>query len=392
MGIVFFLGLILLAGFGAGKLINILKLPAVTGYLIIGLLLGPSVTSLDSPEIITELIPVNTIALSIIAFLIGGEFSIKQLKKCGKSVVLIAILQVLGAFTFVTLTLYFLAGVELYAALIFGAISTATALAATIMVLREYKAKGVFTNLLLAVIAIDDALCLIIFGLVTAVAKAISGKVVGGVAAMITAPIWELLGSFLLGGAFALALLTVSRRFREEQDKLIVVLGMVFVLAGVADFMHLSTLLSCMTMGCVAVNLVPRETGRVFKLVNSIDTFIYVLFFVAAGANLRLGILAQVGLVGVGYIFSRVLGKMLGAMFGAKMAQAPPAVVKYLGLGLLPQAGVAIGLTLLVQQDFPEISSFVTTVVLGSVVVYEMVGPFFSKLAITKAGEVGRGE
>lgn len=390
MSIVFFLGFILLAGFGAGKLINYLKLPAVTGYLLIGLLVGPSLLGLVSAETMELLAPINTIALSIIAFLIGDEFSFKQLKKCGKSAILIAIFEVLGAFACVTLTLHFLAGVELYIALIFGAISSATAPAATIMVLREYKAKGPLTDNLLAVVAIDDALCLIVFGLATAVAKVISGKVTGGVAAMIAAPIWELLGSLLLGGVFAVVLMTVSRRFREQYDKLVVALGMIFAVAGIAEFFHLSSLLACMAMGCAAVNLVPKETDRVFRIIKSIDTPIYVLFFVAAGANLHLGVLAKVGLIGVAYIISRVLGKMLGAAFGAKLGQASSTVRKYLGLGLVPQAGVAIGVTLLVQQDFPEIAGFVTTVILGSVVVYEIIGPFCSKLAITKAGEVGK--
>lgn len=390
MNIVFFLGFILLAGFGAGKLINYLKLPAVTGYLLIGLLVGPSLLGLVSTATMELLAPINTIALSIIAFLIGGEFSFKQLKKCGKSAILIAIFEVLGAFTFVTLALHFLAGIELYIALIFGAISSATAPAATIMVLREYKAKGPLTDNLLAVVAIDDALCLITFGLATAVGKVVSGKVTGGMVAMIATPIWELLGSIFVGGVFALVLMAVSRRFREEYDKLVVALGMIFAVAGVAEFLRLSSLLVCMAMGCVAVNLVPRETDRVFRIIRSIDTPIYVLFFVAAGANLHLGVLAKVGVVGVVYIVSRVIGKMLGATFGAKLGEAPPTVRKYLGLGLVPQAGVAIGVTLLVQQHFPEIASMITTVILGSVVVYEIIGPFCSKLAITKAGEVGK--
>lgn len=389
MSIVFYLGFILLAGFGAGKFINYLKLPAVTGYLLIGLLVGPSLLGLVSAETMELLAPINSIALSIIAFLIGGEFSFKQLKKCGKSAILIAIFEVLGAFTFVTLTLHFLVGVELYAALIFGAISSATAPAATIMVLREYKAKGPLTDTLLTVVAIDDALCLIACGLATAVAKVISRKVTGGMAAMIAAPIWELLGSLLLGAVFAIVLMTVSRRFREHYDKLVVTLGMIFAVAGIAEFLHLSSLLACMAMGCAAVNLMPKETDRVFRIIKSIDTPIYVLFFVAAGANLHLGVLAKVGLVGVAYIISRVLGKVLGAAFGAKLGQASATVQKYLGLGLVPQAGVAIGVALLVQQDFPEIAGFVTTIILGSVVVYEIIGPFCSKMAITKAGEVG---
>ncbi len=344
-----------------------------------------------SEQSITQLAPVNTIALSIIAFLIGGEFSFKQLKKCGKSAVVIAVVQVIGAFALVTLSLTILLGMELYKALIFGAISTATAPAATVMVLRQYKAKGPLTENLLAVVAIDDALCLVIFGLVMAIAKVFAGKVSGGLVAMVAAPLWEMCGSIFLGGLFGFVLLRVSAYFKESVDKLIVVLGMVFALAGLSDFLQFSSLLACMAMGFVAVNLLPREGDRLFGLIKTIDTPLYVLFFVVAGANLQLNILLKVGSVGVVYIIGRSLGKILGTVLGAKLSHAPSMVQKYLGLGLLPQAGVAIGLTLMVQQDFPEVAVLVTTVILGAVVVFEIIGPFFAKLAITKAGEIGVG-
>lgn len=388
MSTIFYLGFILLAGFAAGKLINYLRLPAVTGYLLIGLLLGPSLFGLITSESISVLTPVNSVALSIIAFLIGGEFSLAQLKKCGKSVILIAIFEVVGAFSFVTLTLHFLLGVELYLALIFGAISSATAPAATIMVLRQYKAKGPLTQSLLAVVAIDDALCLVAFGLALAFAKVLSGKVTGGLATMIASPLWELLGSLLLGAAAGLILLAIAARLKEQPDRLVVALGVVFATAGAAELLGLSSLLACMALGCATVNTLPRESDRLFGLLKSVDTPIYVLFFVLAGANLHLGVLAQVGAIGVAYIVSRVLGKIIGAAVGAKLGQAPPTVLKYLGLGLVPQAGVAIGVTLMVQQSFPDIANMVTTVILGSVVVYEAIGPFCTKMAITKAGEV----
>lgn len=209
---------------------------------------------------------------------------------------------------------------------------------------------------------------------------------------MVVSPFWELFGSLLLGAITASVLLAFATRLKELPDRLVVVLAMIFATAGIAELLHLSSLLACMAMGCAAVNILPRETDRLFSMIKSIDTPIYVIFFVLAGANLQLGMLAKVGAVGVAYMVSRALGKIAGASIGAKLSQAPSTVVKYLGLALLPQAGVAIGVTLVVQQSFPEISSLVTTVILGSVVVYEIVGPFFSKMAITKAGEVGRSE
>lgn len=392
MNVVLYLGLILLAGLIAGKLIRYLRLPEVTGYLIVGLVMGPSLIGLVTSGTIAALEPINTIALSIIAFTIGGELSLKQLKKCGKSATLIAAAAVLGALILVTVTLHFFLGVEFYPALILGSIATATAPAATIMVMRQYKAKGPLTDNLLAVVAIDDAMCLIVFGLAVAIARVLSGKVSGGLAAMVVSPFWELFGSLLLGAITASVLLAFATRLKELPDRLVVVLAMIFATAGIAELLHLSSLLACMAMGCAAVNILPRETDRLFSMIKSIDTPIYVIFFVLAGANLQLGMLAKVGAVGVAYMVSRALGKIAGASIGAKLSQAPSTVVKYLGLALLPQAGVAIGVTLVVQQSFPEISSLVTTVILGSVVVYEIVGPFFSKMAITKAGEVGRSE
>ncbi|NLC53689.1 MAG: cation:proton antiporter, partial [Firmicutes bacterium] len=218
-------------------------------------------------------------------------------------------------------------------------------------------------------------------------AKILAGKVSGGVVAMIAAPLWELFGSILLGIVFAVILLLLASRLREKPDKMVLALGMIFLQAGLAEFLNLSALLAGMTMGCVAVNLLRRHSEELFRLVSTVDTPIYVLFFVLAGANLQLDLLAKVGLVGVAYIVSRIIGKVGGATCGAIISKAPEVVRKYLGLGLIPQAGVAIGLTLLVQQDFPEIASMVTTVILGSVVVYEIIGPFFAKMAIMKAGE-----
>ncbi len=389
MNIVLYLGIILITGLFAGKVINFLKLPAVTGYLLIGLLLGPSVVNLVTAETVTALSPINSIALSLIAFSIGGELSRHQIKQCGKSVLVITVTQVLGAYLLVSLTLHYLLELELHSALIFAAISTATAPAATIMVLREYKAKGPMTSNLLAVVALDDALCLIAYGITMALAKSLAGKVSGGVGAMVAAPLWELTGSILLGAVFAVVLLLLSSRFKEKPDKLVLLLGLVFLQAGLAELFHFSALLTGMTMGCVAVNLLPRQSEALFRLVRSVDTPIFVLFFVLAGANLHLGLLVKVGALGVAYIVSRIIGKVSGAMVGATISKAPAVVRKYLGLGLIPQAGVAIGLTLLVQQDFPEIASLVTTVILGSVVVYEIIGPYFAKLAVIKAGEAG---
>ena len=187
---------------------------------------------------------------------------------------------------------------------------------------------------------------------------------------------------------FAVLLLRLAHRLKEKPEKMVLVLGLVFLQAGLAELLRLSALLAGMTMGCVAVNLLPHQAEKMFRLVSAVDNPIYVLFFVLAGANLQLALLTKVGLVRVVISSAGWLGRSV-ALLGALISKAPAVVRKYLGLGLIPQAGVAIGLTLLVQQGLPEIADLVTTVILGSVVVYEIIGPFFAKVAIIKAGEAG---
>lgn|SRR5690554_65047 len=389
MQLVFFLGLILLAGLAVEKLIAYLKLPAVTGYLLIGILLGPSLLNILSTTTVTAMAPINTIALGLIAFLIGGELSLPQLKRCGQSAVWITIFQALGAFLFVTLTLHLLIKVSFPLALLFGAVSCATAPAAVMMVLREYKAKGPLTDNLLAVVALDDALCLLLYALAVAAAKVMVGES-SGLRALVLKPLGELAASVLLGVLAAVILLFVIRWLRENEERLLAILGTVFFLAGGADFLHLSPLLACMVMGWAAVNLAPGESRRIFTMIKSLDTPIYVIFFVAAGATLHFQELTKVGLIGIVYIITRVAGKIIGAGLGAKIGRASRVVQKYLGLGLIPQAGVAIGLTLLIQNDFPTFAEVITPVVLAAVVVYEIAGPFFVKMAVTKAEEEGK--
>lgn len=343
MQLVFYLGLILLLGLTAEKLIYRCKLPAVTGYLILGMLLGPSLLNILNTEIVVNLAPINSIALGLIAFLIGGELSLANLRKCGQSVLWITFTQVFGAFSMVTLSMPLLAKVEFPAALLFGAISCATAPAAVMMVLREYKAKGPVTDNLLAVVALDDAVCLVFYAIAVAVAKVMVGEDIS-LAMAILKPFWELTVSLLGGAAAGFILVWLSKKMGDRDDSLVLALGVIFLLAGGSEFLGLSPLLVCMSLGFFAVNLAPGETGKIFRIIKSLDTPVYVMFFVAAGANLHLSELAKLGTVGAVYIIARVLGKMAGAGLGGLIGRAAPVVRKYLGLGLIPQAGVAIGL------------------------------------------------
>lgn len=383
-------GTFLLCGFIGGKLVNRVKLPAVTGYLLVGLAIGPSILGIVSEDLLAALAPISSLALGLIAFTIGGEFEIGHLAKLGKSVIAIAIFEVVGAFTAVTLAFRFLLHQPLYVSLLFGAISSATAPAATIMVLREYRARGPLTDTLLAVVAIDDALCVMAYGMAAAAARAITGKVGGGAVEMFLMPVWEIGGSIAVGALAGLGLAWVVRRLSSTQDTLVVSLGAVVLLVGISPTVGLSPLLCGMALGAALANASPSQARRVFSAVRNMDTPVYVAFFTLAGATLHLGLLLKVGALGIAYVFARVIGKAAGAAFGAQISGAPSVVKRYLGLGLVPQAGVAIGVVMLVREQFAEIGPMVSTIVLGSVVIYELLGPLASKIAITLAGEVGR--
>lgn len=379
------IALLLIGGFLGGKALNHFKLPAVTGYLLVGLLLGSSALNLVNAKTIETLEPINNIALGLIAFIIGGEFSFENLRRLGRGVMMIAILEVAGALVFVTLVMVLVFHLPLATALIFGAISSATAPAATVLVLRELKAKGPLTDTLLAVVAIDDALCVIAFGLATAAAKALSGGVLA--AATIWRPVIELGGSVILGGLLGLILAFAARRIRSHTDLLVVTLGVVFLAGGASSWLHLSPLLTTMTLGCMLVNLSHEQSTKAFSAVKAMDTPVYVAFFAMSGASLHLAYLWHVGLIGIGYVLARVAGKAAGASLGAVLGNSPASVRKYLGLGLVPQAGVAIGVTMLARQEFPALAQMLTTVILGSVVVYEIIGPVCAKIAVVRSGE-----
>lgn len=367
------------------KLANLVKLPAVTGYVIAGILLGPSLLGVVSQDVLEQLSVVEGIALSIIALAIGGELHWATVRRFGSSVLTITMTQSLGAFVLVTVGVFMLGG-SLPMALLLGALSTATAPAATLAVLKEFKAKGVLTDNILAVVALDDAVCVIIFSL----AMAFAGVIGAGVSLswhVLLAPLREIAFSIAIGALLGLAVCRLVRQLKDSEI-LILMLGVALLAAGIAELFALSALLVNMALGAVFSNLSARER-TVFYLIENVEPPIYTLFFVFAGTQLQLGSLINIGLVGVGYVLARALGKVGGAYLGAKFSHAPASVRKYLGFALLPQAGVAIGLALIAGQGFPHLREAIVTVILAAVVIYEIIGPFSAKQAIVKAGEAG---
>lgn len=391
MNLIFDLGFLLLIGFFIGKAAGLLHFPAVTGYLVAGILVGPSCLNLLSPQMQEASVWLSHAALALIAFSIGSQFTRHNIKRLGKGIFLIATLEAIGGFLLVFLAMLFIFKQSLAVSLLFGSIAAATAPAATIMVIRELEAKGIFTDTLLAVVAIDDPICVILFG----VAAGFSTVLVKGqsfsVMNTLARPLGEILAAIILGVGIGLLLIYLTKKIKRELDLQVLTFGFILLAAGLALVWNLSPLLVCMATGSTVGNL-SRRRELVFRSLRGLETPIYVLFFTLSGASLQLGMLKQVGLLGLGYVVFRVIGKALGAYIGASVTDAPEVVRKYLGLGLVPQAGVALGLSLLVRQQFPDIGKVIATAVIAATVIYELIGPLCAKIAITRSGEVGKAE
>ncbi len=394
MSVVLFTGLLF------GKLAKYFKFPNVTGYLLGGLLIGP-VLGLVGVHIIPEsgfeeLHTISQIALGFIAFSIGTEFQLSYFKRVGKLPIVIASLESFFAIIVVFVTLIAF-GNDMRFSLVLSAIAAATAPAATIMVIKQYKAKGEVTENLLSVVAIDDATAIVFFGLFVAVAKAI-GNALGdfNLAWMITKPFVEIVMSLSIGGLAGFILSLGLKWYTGRGNRISLLIAFIFMVAASPELIKLalpdfevSTLLACMMMGAVFTNLVKEDIlDTVMFLVDRVTPPIFIMFFVISGAELNFNVLMTVGGIGVIYIVGRVIGKLFGAFLGAELANGSPKVKKYLGWGLVPQAGVAIGLTIVAANIVPEYSAKISAVILSATFIYELVGPLITKTALTKAGEI----
>jgi len=381
------ISIVLLIGVLGGRLAKSIHLPYVTGYLLGGLLIGPSILGLISDLDVESFGIVNRFALAAIAFSIGSEFNLKDLSKVGKKIVIITLAESLTAILLVFCTSYYILGESFAFSIILGSIAAATAPAATIMIIRQYKADGPLTKTLLPVVAIDDAICVIAFGIAMAIAKLSLGTSDASFIQMMTQPIIEIVGSLVVGLIVGVLLTFLANKAQNQEELLALVLASIVACSGLATAFHLSPLLVCMMMGATITNLM-HNSKRVFSAITDFTPPIYLFFFTLAGASLHLNVLTQVGSLGVGYIIARSLGKILGSSISAKATGCDDNVVKYLGLTLLPQAGVAIGLSMIVRQELPQIGVALTTVVLGGVLFYEVFGPVLAKYGLQKAGEL----
>ena len=394
---IFSIGVLLLASFFAGKLCQRIKLPAVTGYIVAGVLLGPSVFDVVPKDVEAHLEPIPHIALGLIALAIGGRFSLGTIRQIGRSTVTITAAQLLATFAVVASALALAGALGLIGRLpagvilTLGAIAAATAPGATVAVIHEYRSKGDLANTLLATVALDDAGCILLFSFAIALARLLAGTDDGS--GLLGAMGWALADigvSVLIGVVMGLLIHILVVNRRNESEIIIVVFG--FVCFGTAVAMNLghSALLANMVAGFLLVNLAGRNE-RVFRMLEPLEVPIFAAFFAIAGTELQLHILRVVGAVGAVFIGARAVGKILGAYGGALVSRATANTRRYLGMCLLPQAGVAIGLVLLAQEAsvFKDTghAELMTTVVLASVLVNELVGPPLTRFALFRAGE-----
>ena len=379
------LGLMIFVGMALGRLVKKIKLPNVTGYLLAGLLLGPSILGLLSEEFLSGITVISDAALGFIAFSIGNEFKISYFKRVGATPIIIACLESFFAVAFVTVALM-LAGCTTTFSLVLGSIAAATAPAATIMVIKQYKAKGPVTETLLSVVAIDDATALIMYSISIAAATALSGGN-ATVKELVLKPVIEIGGALVVGAILGFLFLLPMKSFKKDGNRLSLIIAFIFVGLGLSQLCGFSSLLLCMAMGAVVANFSP-DVNQIMKLSDRITPPIFMLFFVASGADLKLSVLPAVGLVGIIYIVVRVVGKMFGASLGAIVSKADKNIRKYLGPALVPQAGVAIGLSLAASSVVPEHASEIRTVILCGTLIYELVGPVIAKTCLKKAGEI----
>ena len=373
-----------MAGLLCGRLVKLIKLPNVTGYLIAGLILGPYVTKFIPLDVVNDFSVISDMALSFIAFTIGCGFKRSYLKKVGMTPVVIAIFESLIA-VFAVQGVLLAVGTDPQLAVLLGAIAAATAPAATLMVIKQYSAKGPVTDTLISVVALDDAVALMAFSVCVAIASVIGGGKFE--AKTIYMPVIEIVGALLLGALCGVLFKIPLRFFKKAGNRQIITVGFVFVCAGAANLLGWSSLLACMACGTVLCNI-SSESDSILSVADGVTPALFLLFFATSGAALNITIIPQIGLIGVIYVLARVAGKIGGAWFGAFIMKAPKTVRRFLGPALVPQAGVAIGLTLVAQTAAPAYADRIRAVVLCATLIYELAGPVITKITLKGAGEI----
>jgi Kef-type K+ transport system membrane component KefB len=381
------LGVLFLCGVAADAIGRRTRLPRVTLLLILGFVIGASELDFFYPYE-GKWIPVLTdIALVMVGFLLGGQFTFASLREHGRLVIWISIAEVIST-AMVVLVGLLLIGVQMDIALLLAGIAPATDPAATTDVVNEIKADGKFTRTLLGVVSIDDAWGLILFSFMLTAAQAWSGQ--GDYITPLLTGAWEVGGALVLGIVLGVPMAYATGRIKPGEPSLVEALGVVLICAGIALWLEVSFLLASMALGSVVANLARHHT-RPFHAIEGIEWPFMILFFILAGASLQTEALYRIGFIGGGYIIFRIIGRLLGAWSGGSMSDAGPVISRWMGMALMPQAGVALGMALVVAQRRPDLGEIILPIVVASTVFFELVGPVLTRMGIVQAGEIQRG-
>jgi len=395
MNLILLIGIIILAGFLGKKLSNRVKLPGVTGYLIIGVILGQSLFNIVNPQFLEKTGFITDITLGFVGFIIGNAIEFSKFKRISKGILTMMITESFGAFLLVGIGVFILTR-RLDLALLLGAIAPASAPAGTVAVIQEYKAKGRLTNTLLAIVGLDDGLGIIIYVFSAALVRVIFFDT-GAFSfyKVFLSPLYTIFSSILIGACVGIVLSYIFRKIHTQEETMIITIGFILTFIGISHLLHISLILVNLTMGVTVANFYPSASRRLSRIFDGTIPVLYIVFFVLAGAHLNVRLLPAMGLIGIVYIVSRSTGLIGGASLGAFISKAPSVLRKYVGLGLLSQAGVAIGLSLLVVREFSiygksggALGSIIITTIAATTIFFEIIGPVMTKIAITKAGEI----
>lgn len=379
------LSVILFAGFVMTRLTNTLNLPKVSGYILAGILIGPCGLDLIPSDIVTHMGFVSDLALAFIAFGVGKFFKKEVILKTGSRIIIITLFEALLAGVLVTLFSVGVFGLEWNFALILGAIATATAPASTMMTINQYKAKGEFVNTLLQIVALDDVVCLLAFSIVAGIAGR-TGDEAMTLSALMMPVVYNILAmglGFFCG--YFLSRLLIPARSRD--NRLILAIAMLLGISGICASLDISPLLACMVFGAAYINLTSDK--KLYRQINNFTPPVMSIFFIVSGMNLDITALSTVGIIGVGYFLVRIVGKYLGTYISCLITGTSREIRNYMGLALIPQAGVAIGLAFLGERMLPEeMGNLLLTIILSSSVLYEMVGPVCAKMSLFLSGSI----
>ncbi len=379
----FAIGGILLLGLATDFLGRRTFLPRVTLLLVFGIIIGDEVLAIVPASVSSRFELITNSALMMIGFLLGGKLTFKTLVKNGRQLVWISVSAALGATVLVALALLAV-GTPLEIAILLGCIAAATAPAATFDTVVEYGGKGYFSRLLLAIVAIDDVWALVLFSLGLSLVSLLNGQ---GISFSLLDAAYEIVGGLLLGGAIGVPAAYLTGRLKPGRPMLTEALGLVFACGGAAILLHVSFLIATMAMGAMIINLA-RHHEYPFHEIENIEWPFMVIFFVLAGASLEISMLPELGMIGTVYLLARAGGKLLGSWIGARACRAGKVAQRWIGLALMPQAGVAIGMALLTSNQFPEYRQIILSIVISTTIVFELIGPVLTRMALRRAQDV----